>query len=471
MFEVTADPFGDLRVAGGKVRNLAGTVVLDAGPADGVIFLGGSGRNLWITGLPGATAPNGIWRYVRPGLWETDGYRIELANDGSAAMLDDTDTIATLASGGPTGNYTGTTYGNGIFGSGFGMTASAETTAPGTLPDATLTVSAGTFPAGTWVPTSATEWELSTDSTKTITVASTGRAELRDATGLVAIRTAGSPCSPEGLYVATVYGQTEYHPGDSTADSTPDSDPDPTTPPSAPATGSTTTEDDADVILPGGTAPDPATAAPVNPFGVLSIRFSWVGSEDLDTGTTFLGDTVGYGHGTAPFMTWTGDDVSASGDEEIEVDLAAAWAAGEIVERAYVDLSADWFPSAGGSGPATLVIEYSRGPAALVFEIHPGGLTPSTTPQMTLRIDAGAAAPTPLGQPWSATVALVPEPAPEGVVYVKVTEDTGVLDAVEPPAFATSLPANSGDDYHVLLASIDAAGLITTEHSGVLFWR
>jgi hypothetical protein len=45
----------------------------------------------------------------------------------------------------------------------------------------------------------------------------------------------------------------------------------------------------------------------------------------LDTGTTFLGRSVGYACGfDEPYMSFSGDDTTAGGSERINIDVTAA---------------------------------------------------------------------------------------------------------------------------------------------------
>ena len=473
LFKVEVDAYGDLRVNGGRVRNLAGTVALESGTVGRQLFLGGSGRNLVFSGFPGATEANGAWRYVSPGKWTAAEMVLTLAEDGLAEIADAEDVVlATLAADGPLGDYESTAEGETAFGGPFTAVAVAEDNAPGVFPDGELTVSAGAAPTGTFSPVDDVTWALDEDTDWTITVAGDGRAELKEDGVLIGVRAAGNPGSPEGIYEATFFGQLTYNPAPDPADPEPDADPDETAPPDAAAEADETTEDDADVILPGDAPEEPTDAVPVNPYGVLTLAFSWEGSFDLDTGTTFNGATVGFGHsGSTAFLGWTGDDTSESGDEIATVDLAKAWRDGVIREFADILVAADWYPPSGGSGPAVLTVSYSRSSLALSFTIHPGAVSPATTQQMVLRVRAGAVLPEPVGQPWQATVALVPVPPPEGVVFVKVTEAAGELDSCEAAAFAATLPPNSGDDFHLRLAEVDGDGVLGETHAGVLFWR
>lgn len=129
-----------------------------------------------------------------------------------------------------------------------------------------------------------------------------------------------------------------------------------------------------------------ADSSIVNPFGIITIIYSWLNMPDLDTGTEFLGNRVGYGYGTAPYMTWTGDQ-TADGNETITVDLAKAWEDGVISEMTDIICAADWFPPSS-SGPATLTVIDSRFGTVFTDIITPGDVTPSITPVAYIRIAA-----------------------------------------------------------------------------------
>lgn len=126
-----------------------------------------------------------------------------------------------------------------------------------------------------------------------------------------------------------------------------------------------------------------------NPFGILTIVYFWEDQPDLDTGTTFLGSVVGFGHGAlSAYMSWTGDNTEDGGSETVTVDLARAWEDGEITDIAEIDCAADWYPFADddpgvepnpnpGSGPAEIEVTYKG--TVIGKTISPGGATPATT--------------------------------------------------------------------------------------------
>jgi hypothetical protein len=89
---------------------------------------------------------------------------------------------------------------------------------------------------------------------------------------------------------------------------------------------------------------------------VLKILYTWPPDQfDLDTSTTFLGQSVGYACGsTAAYLDWTGDDTGTGGMEQVTCLISDA--AVDLVLPANFDISAKagWYTPAGGSGPATL---------------------------------------------------------------------------------------------------------------------
>lgn len=94
----------------------------------------------------------------------------------------------------------------------------------------------------------------------------------------------------------------------------------------------------------------------------LTIKYSWGGGmRDLDTGTTFLGETAGWScssSGSTEYMRWSGDDTSADGTETITVCVGAAQEDGAWTSSVVIDCAAGWYIPAGGSGPADLSVTY-----------------------------------------------------------------------------------------------------------------
>ena len=95
----------------------------------------------------------------------------------------------------------------------------------------------------------------------------------------------------------------------------------------------------------------------------LLIEYTWpVNMWDLDTGTMFDGQQLGFGcqSGVADithtkYMSWSGDDTSAGGKETVLVDLLAARADGLFTSQMQVQLRAAWY-SSDSSGPATVTV-------------------------------------------------------------------------------------------------------------------
>lgn len=122
-------------------------------------------------------------------------------------------------------------------------------------------------------------------------------------------------------------------------------------------------------------------------FGDLTISYIWVSEPDLDTTTSIGGVSVGFGWSDLPgYMAWTGDDTDAGGVETVVVDLAQAFNDGAISTSAVIECRADWYPPAGGSGPASFMVQYNGvtyGPVT----IAPGtGVTPAATLIATITV-------------------------------------------------------------------------------------
>ena len=86
------------------------------------------------------------------------------------------------------------------------------------------------------------------------------------------------------------------------------------------------------------------------------IEYTWPPSQrDLDTGTNYVGLSVGYACGfSTAYMMWSGDDVSAGGSERINVDVYKSWQAGLWSTVTDVVLRAGWYIPARGTGQATV---------------------------------------------------------------------------------------------------------------------
>jgi hypothetical protein len=89
---------------------------------------------------------------------------------------------------------------------------------------------------------------------------------------------------------------------------------------------------------------------------VLKILYTWPADQsDLDTSTTFLGESVGYACGSSSdYLDWTGDDTGTGGLEQVTCLISQA--AEDQVLPANFDITAKagWYAPAGGSGQAFL---------------------------------------------------------------------------------------------------------------------
>ncbi|MEQ1862699.1 MAG: hypothetical protein ABMA13_22490 [Chthoniobacteraceae bacterium] len=79
---------------------------------------------------------------------------------------------------------------------------------------------------------------------------------------------------------------------------------------------------------------------------VLVLEYSWTRDKnDLDTGTTFLNETVGFAHADfSQYMAWSGDDRNRGGKEIVVIDINSAVANGEPIGSSFgIDAAADWY--------------------------------------------------------------------------------------------------------------------------------
>jgi len=89
----------------------------------------------------------------------------------------------------------------------------------------------------------------------------------------------------------------------------------------------------------------------------LFIQYSWPADQaDLDTGTEFLNQQIGFACGSSIYMSFSGDDTGFGGFETIIVDIAQALQDGAWSMTTTVFLKAGWYIPAGGSGPADVRI-------------------------------------------------------------------------------------------------------------------
>ena len=240
-FQTFADINGNLWVADGWVAQLRGGVRLPVGAGQdlpplfsspdgaryaalretrGGTFVGGSGRNLVTTGLTpaasGPAVPVGIWAPKRPDVWTLGIFTLTKTGSSAANISDGTNTVASLTTGSaPVGYYVATSYGQTTYhaGSPFTIAAATEQGAPGSLPAAFCSVSAGTAQGGNYTASSAIAGASATDANWTILVNSDGSADLKHSGTVLASRTGGNPCEMAGVYEANSAGKTGYNSG------------------------------------------------------------------------------------------------------------------------------------------------------------------------------------------------------------------------------------------------------------------
>lgn len=81
---------------------------------------------------------------------------------------------------------------------------------------------------------------------------------------------------------------------------------------------------------------------------------------DLDTGTTFLGNSIGWDCPGGPYLDWvTGDNTSQDGYEQVNVLVDQALADGQWTSSVQVGLVAGWYQPANGSGSAQVRVTYN----------------------------------------------------------------------------------------------------------------
>lgn len=405
-------------------------------PPTDVVLVGGSGRNVFVTGLPGVTnTPNGLYSPTIPMEWGRSPYRIYKKDSSTWAISDGTDDIATFSDSGPdpAGSYDSTSYGEGIYTDPFTLTVAHESGWPGAIPAAKASISEGTAMGGRWTATDAQNYVSDTDSDWTIVIDNDGRAEMRYLTDVVAVRETGFAWDPSGEYIATELGQ-RYNPQELEE-----------------------LDDDTD---------DSET----NPFGTLTLTFDWSGSLDLDIMVQFLEKMVGYGYDSfSDYMTWSGDATGSSGPEVVTIDLAAAWADGVIDTYADVQAIADWFPPHGGTGPATLRVEYPTGSYDETITIYPGSATPAVSPVLAFRVSADGTVNS-ANETWRANVTTEQVVTVAGYVYLEIVTTAGVLSEVNGPFFAAALPEATSDHFYVPIVHSDGTGKLKPIHEGTLIW-
>lgn len=401
----------------------------------GSTLLGGSGRNVIVSGLG---ALDGIYRPGRPGFWSMGVFVLEVTGVSAATISDADDVVAELTSGGeaPAGSYVATSYGQTTYntGSAFTLTGAKEAGWPGAPNNIEVAITEGTAMAGSYTTTDGINFVSAADADWTITLNADGSAEMFYDGTLVALRASGPNSDPCGDYQSTEAGK---------------------------------------FLNPEFPELEDGEPLEENPFGTLTIEFTWSGEPDLDIGVTFLEQTFGYGHsGSSPFVTWSGDNTTTGGPETVVIDLALAWEQGAISTFADVLGAADWYPPAGGSGPASLTVTYDLPGAPgtpVPHTLHPGSVTPATTPAIALRILADTSV-SAVGGEWTATVSAVRRAPVEGMAYISITETAGAVSAVSGPHFATELPTGSGGVTHFPTGASNGIGGLKQLHSGALIW-
>lgn len=398
-----------------------------------LIFLGGSGGNLIVTGH---AEFEGIWRREFANSWTFRGYHLTV-NGTDAVISDDSDVIATgSGSGVPAVVFTATTYGSDHYNSGtaFTLNVATETGWPGGLLDLDINISGGTAVGGLFTTEDGIHFTCSTDANWKVNLNSDGTADFLYGSEVIASRGVGPKDDPCGYFVATEAGERlNPEPGDPVTD----------------------------------------VRGETNPFGTLTLSFGWAGTPDLDIGVSFAGETVGYGYAsTGQYLSWSGDNTTTGGPETVVVDLAQAWEDGVIDAVADVVCLADWYPPANGSGPATLTVTYdppgSTGSPETIT-LHPGLATPASTEALALRITASGSV-TPTGSPWTATVRAVRRAPVEGICYIQINELAGAVQSVCGPYFSASIPASTETAKHFPIATSNGTGKLKQLQTGPLVW-
>lgn len=238
-FQCWYDRFGDLYCAGGVVIQPRNGVRISVGAgsgfspqgsargeldfqavrgAQGVTFLGGSGRNLIstgvLTGMSTGEKPVGFFRPWGVGFYRFGIFTLEVIGPSSATISDGTDVVAELTTGGtaPVGDYDATAYGEETYNAfdPFTLVLAAEGDSVG-IPAAEVSITAGTAQAGAFTALDAATWESDIDPDWTIVVAADGSAEYLYLTDVMAARATGNPNDPAGIYEATALGMETFN--------------------------------------------------------------------------------------------------------------------------------------------------------------------------------------------------------------------------------------------------------------------
>ncbi len=457
-FQVYVDARGDLSIADGVVIAPGSGAVISVGDGEvkpgvsgspapmlddaveipaiqGVILLGGSGRNVIVSGLG---LMDGIYRPGRPGFWIMGAFILQVTGATTATISDPSAVVAEASTASvPAGVYEATSYGQSTYNDGepFNLTVVTETGWPGAPSNIEVYIPEGTAVGGSYTTTDGVNYVSAADADWTLVLNADGSAEMFYNATVVALRASGPVDDPCGQYHSTPAGNylnPEF--------------------------------------------PDLEEDAPweTNPFGTLTLAYTWSGEPDLDTTTTFLDGSVGFpGPYAAPYMTHSGDNVTTGGPETVVIDLAQAWEDGMISTIADVLGAADWYPPAGGSGPASLLVTYDLPGAPgtpVTYTLHPGSGTPASTPAIALRILADATISLHGGE-WTALVTIVRRAPRAGTVYISVTEAEGDVSEVSGPYFATELPTSAGGVTHFPIATSNGTGGLKQLHAGSLVWQ
>jgi hypothetical protein len=238
-FQISSDPFGNLLAVGGWIiQTKTGTALSVGGssliegdqqeaaqgnlwPATqrrGTRFIGGSGRNLVASGTVTSTlVPTGFYVPQFTGIYSNANTPFLLTlGTGQYEIADSTDIIATLAGASPIGSYSSTAYGQTTYngGAAFSIVVAAESATPNDLPDADVSISAGTAQDGVFSATSETVWTSDASADWTVEIASDGTAQLLYLGDAMAERAAGPTNDPSGLYEANADGKTDFNGGE-----------------------------------------------------------------------------------------------------------------------------------------------------------------------------------------------------------------------------------------------------------------
>lgn len=119
----------------------------------------------------------------------------------------------------------------------------------------------------------------------------------------------------------------------------------------------------------------------------ITIVYSWSPpEEDLDTTTNFLGELVGFGNLDPKTYIVIDDDEQDFGPETVTIYAGQALTDGAWSMSTVINCAADWYPPAGGSGPASFRVYDNRG-HDFSKSISPGSTsTPADTPVATVTI-------------------------------------------------------------------------------------